>query len=229
MKKLTNLTKVLLTIALLLMVTASCGKSTIQSNTTAQVTQPGTSEPDTVPSTAEKVFEPWNDAYASFLREFPVSAFYDYSTFFLRDLDNNGVPELSILQRKNEGQIKILSVYSYDAHEDGVVKISERDDPNSFAGAFRISNNPRFPGLFSCSWGGGVERFGYLSVKDKTLEFEIVWIYDHSIDTFMNIDASPNKELIKESMDAFPPYEYSGNLIVEHNIKEDDILEVFGN
>ncbi|MCL2654626.1 MAG: hypothetical protein FWD65_02880 [Coriobacteriia bacterium] len=58
--------------------------------------------------------EPWQNAYAEFLKGFPALTDYDFSTFSLRDLDNDSVPELIIIQGKEDEQIKTLSVYSYN-------------------------------------------------------------------------------------------------------------------
>lgn len=91
------------------------------------------------------------EAYEAYLRSFPELNDYKYSSVALRDLDKNGVPELIIVQVDEVDGI--LKVYSYD---NSVHKIGEYSDPKIGISAIRISENPKFPGLFNQWWGGGM-------------------------------------------------------------------------
>lgn len=48
-------------------------------------------------------------------------------------------------------------------------KIGEYSDPKIGISAIRISKNPKFPGLFNQWWGGGVEHYGYLEVREQVI------------------------------------------------------------
>ena len=132
---------------------------------------------------------------------------------------------LSLIRQGNEkDQTRRLFVYSYD---DEVCRIGECDDPNSFAGTFLFSDHLEYPGLCSCKWGGGIERYGYLSIKDNQLVYEDLWLTDRTLDTPEQKDISNNKELINESINLFKPNEYDANILEEYPISVDGIKQVF--
>ncbi len=173
--------------------------------------------------TAVPELETWQDAYAEFLRSFPVHADKDVQTFSLRDLDNDGVIELIIIE--SDGVVEaLLSVYSYD---DNVYKVGDYTDPKIGVAGLRVSNNSMFPGLFTLWWGGGVEHYGYLTIQEGKLISEDLWYIDRTKDLPYQFELSDNIELVNESINAHPPYDYSENLLEMYLLEEGNIAEVF--
>ena len=167
--------------------------------------------------------EAWQEAYTTFLKDFSAKSNYDNHEFSLRDLDNNGIPELIIIQTHPAEEL--LTVYSYDRN---VREIGDYSNVKIAMAGLRISNNPMFPGLFTVWWGGGVEHYGYLTVKEGVLTYEDVWRNDHTLETPFQEEISNNKQLIKESIDAHPPSEYTDNLLKTYPFSNDAIDELFG-
>ncbi|MCL1858779.1 MAG: hypothetical protein FWF92_06050 [Oscillospiraceae bacterium] len=167
--------------------------------------------------------EEWRNAYIWFLGEFYIDTHDDniYS-FSLRDFDNNAIPELIILKSDmmNDG---VLEVHFYD--ESGIYKIGEYHDPKVAAG-YRVSDNPLFPGLFTLWWGGGKEYYGYLTVVESELIYEDVWLMDRTKESPVQTEISNNEQLIAESVNAHPPYDYPDNLLEMHLVNADNILEI---
>jgi hypothetical protein len=162
--------------------------------------------------------EAWQKAYAAFLKSFPVLADYEVYEFSLKDLDNSGVPELIIVQSNATGGI--LTAYSYD---DKVYKIGDYSDAKIGIAGLRVSNNLMYPGLFTCWWGGGVDHYGYLTVKEGRLTYEDLWYDDHLAAPPRQKELSGDKQLVKESRDAHPPYDYQDNLLKMYIINVDSI------
>lgn len=121
----------------------------------------------------------WQSAYIEHLKKLPApSDNLGYSTFGMRDLDKNGIPELLIIQQDSNALNAILTVYSYDSD---IYKIGDYSNPKKlFLGGFRFSNNPDIPGLFECWWGSGVEHYGYIYVKDRKLFYEYLYYDDRT-------------------------------------------------
>ena len=165
----------------------------------------------------------WPDAYAEFLIEFFESDNYYATEFSLRDLDENEIPELIILQFDNNQMTKLLTIYSYNSN---VYKIGECDNPGPLGSAPRFSNNPMFPGLFLEWYGGGIERFGYLSVKAGKLISEDLWCIDRSKEPPQENEISDNKLLINESMDIFLLFESRDSILEMILIDEDNVDEI---
>lgn len=161
-------------------------------------------------------------AYETYLREFPELQDYKYSGVVLRDLDKNGVPELIIVQVDEADGI--LKVYSY---ENSVCKIGEYSDPKIGISAIRISDNPQFPGLFNQWWGGGVEHYGYLEVREKRLIYEDLWYIDRTGPSPYQSKVSNNEALINESMNLFSDSNYMGNILDTVLINDENINKIF--
>lgn len=161
-------------------------------------------------------------AYETYLRSFPELNDYKYSSVALRDLDKNGVPELIIVQVDEVDGI--LKVYSYD---NSVYKIGEYSDPKIGISAIRISENPKFPGLFNQWWGGGMEHYGYLEVREKRLIYENLWYIDRTGASTYQSEVSNNEALISESMNIFSNDDYRGNILDTVLINDDNINKMF--
>lgn len=161
-------------------------------------------------------------AYEAYLRSFPELNDYKYSSVALRDLDKNGVSELIIVQVDEVDGI--LKVYSYD---NSVYKIGEYSDSKIGISAIRISENPKFPGLFNQWWGGGVEHYGYLEVREKRLIYEDLWYIDRTEPSPYQSNVSNNEALIRESMNIFSDDDYMGNILDTVLINDENINKIF--
>ncbi len=161
-------------------------------------------------------------AYEAYLRSFPELNDYKYSSVALRDLDKNGVSELIIVQVDEVDGI--LKVYSYD---NSVYKIGEYSDSKIGISAIRVSENPKFPGLFNQWWGGGVEHYGYLEVREKRLIYEDLWYIDRTEPSPYQSNVSNNEALIRESMNIFSEDDYMGNILDTVLINDENINKIF--
>lgn len=166
----------------------------------------------------------WKEAYAEFLRNFPGLTDNVVRCFSLRDLDDNGIPELIIIQGNGVANA-VLTVYSYDGN---VYKIGDYTDPKIGVSGLRISNNPIYPGLFTLWWGGGVEHYGYLKIGEGLLKHEDLWYMDRTKEPPQQNEISDDKQLINESIKAHPSYEYTDNLLNMHLINDDNINAIIG-
>lgn len=88
----------------------------------------------------------WKDAYATFLKNpdnikklLVIGDSIDDACFSLRDIDNNGVPELIVSAAHNQ----YWSVFTYDNHN-GI-----KDTGMGSKRGYLISSNAQYPGLFS--------------------------------------------------------------------------------
>lgn len=161
-------------------------------------------------------------AYEAYLRSFPELNDYKYSSVALRDLDKNGVSELIIVQVDEVDGI--LKVYSYD---NSVYKIGEYSDSKIGISAIHVSENPKFPGLFNQWWGGGVEHYGYLEVREKRLIYEDLWYIDRTEPSPYQSNVSNNEALIRESMNIFSEDDYMGNILDTVLINDENISKIF--
>jgi len=188
-----------------------------ESNSTAQTPTSSKESSTTQTSIDYSIFSEPESAYAAFIRnlfsgdEDPKNLYerdyldyYDsddkWNTmefyFVLKDLDNDGTSELVIMTNWMN-----VAVYTYS---DGLMKIGSR---NFASGTTRLffSDNPAYPGIFFFFVGGGLEHYGYISIKDNQFIYEDLWNEDYS-GFFVERDGrnrieelSNDKELIEES------------------------------
>ena len=113
-------------------------------------------EDEIVDPVIEEVSQEWRFAYAEILRNpinyviDPVLDFSDFS-FFLHDIDNNGIPEL-IIEHNCSTALYYCVAFTYT---DEVVPLGFIDFNLTYQ-QFHIWDNPDYPGLFT-----GWSRFGY--------------------------------------------------------------------
>lgn len=170
----------------------------------------------------DSTLEVWIEAYALFLMDFPALNDDDISYFSLKDLDNNDIPELIIEQRNgSESNYSILTVYAYD---NSVYKIG--DYKLIGAGGLHVSDQQEFPGLFHCTWGGGVENFYYLIVNGGELVCEQVLRIDRSGESPKQTELSDNNKLIEEVINVYESSEYPNNRLEMYPINDDSISEI---
>ena len=117
-----------------------------------------------------------------------------------------------------------LKVYSYDNR---VYKIGEYSDPKIGISGIRISENPEFPGLFNQWWGGGVEHYGYLEVREKQLIYEDLWYMDRTGAAPYQNQVSNKEALIRESMTLFSDDDDMGNILEPVLINDENIDKMF--
>jgi len=168
--------------------------------------------------------ETWQNAYTAFLKDLPVLPDKSTYSFALRNLDNEETPELLIIQQDENALNAVLTVYAYNGNVHKIGDYSNQKE--SFVGGFRFSNKLEFPGLFECWWGGGVEHYGYLSVKEKQLVFEDLWRMNLTSDTPQKTEISGNKELINESINVFPSDDNTDNLLEMHLVNNENIDKI---
>lgn len=164
------------------------------------------------------------EAYASFLRNYFGSTNYAVHEFALRDLDNNGMPEILVVQSNEDGGI--LTVYSYNGE---IYKIGDYSDSKIGISAFVVPENPELQGLFNLWWGGGIEHYGYLSVKDSNLTYEELYYIDRTGDAPEQVNISNNTELIERASNDFLETDKKGdNTLDMYLINEENISKILG-
>jgi hypothetical protein len=96
----------------------------------------------------------------------------DSIEFSIKDLDNSGIPEL--ITKRNGVDI---TVYTF---VDG--SLEDYGSQNFETGTTRLflSDNSLYPGVFSFYLGGGLNHYGYISIKDNKLFYEELWNEDYS-------------------------------------------------
>ena len=203
------------------------------SNNSTQITSEITEEPEYSTQSTTQPTEMWQEAYAEFLKEFPFLNNDDFSVlsredvfyqFCLKDLDNSGIPELLIFKTNMMCSDDIFYAYTYDGN---VCKLGEYSNrKRSFISWFRIPGDPLYPGLYECWHGGGQEYCQYLSVKDGELTCEYLWHMDRSGEEPLLTELYDNKQLVNDSIDAFPPYLYTENLLEVHFINDETIDKI---
>ncbi|MGN0492673.1 MAG: hypothetical protein ACI4F7_03410 [Acutalibacteraceae bacterium] len=113
-----------------------------------------------------------------------------------KDIDGNGYDELIVKENT------AVTVYSFNGD---VYEIGSHDFLTATARLF-YSENGRFPGIFCFTVSGGVNHYGYMTVKSNKLFLEELWEEDYSGITGNNTaikEISSNKELIAESKKAY--------------------------
>lgn len=130
-------------------------------------------------------------SYDELLEELIKSGKDIYYTY--KDIDGDGTDELLIHENTT------LTVYTL---ANGVEMVGEYD---FVTGTLRLlySDDPNFPGIFYFTVGGGKDHYGYLTIKDGSLNFEKLWEYEYSADPVKIYEISPNKQLIEESKAAY--------------------------
>lgn len=118
--------------------------------------------------------------------------------FSIKDLDNNGIPELIIAKNG----VNNISVYTFN---DTVVEIGNHNFETGTTRLF-FTDNSSYPGMFFYFVGGGLDHYGYITIKDNKLMYEELWNEDYSgiskeLGISRNIieEFSADKQLINES------------------------------
>lgn len=166
----------------------------------------------------EENVETWQDKYADVLEEKQNDS-TEPQSFFVKDINNNGVPELIICAHGT-----CLQIYSFDTGE--LINIGEHE---FYTGTIRylLSEDEQYPGIFCYFVGGGLEHYYYLEFNDN-LEIKELWNKDFT-DISKSLgkkrkkieNISEDKLLIKESKKVVKKNnDISFLKISENNIKE---------
>ena len=151
-------------------------------------------EPEKQPETPEK-FSYAN--YYDFLIGLCSNNPEKIASFFVKDLDNNGVDELIVDPDSS-------MEYSFYTIDNGVVKLIEKYD--FLTGTTRLleTNDEAYPGLICFTVGGGANHYVYLTIKDGQLSFEKIWDdnYSGTYDT-PTTEYTTDKKLIEVSANAY--------------------------
>ena len=153
---------ILLSALILLIALTGCGKTDASSTNSTASAQGQTNSVQS------------GEAYQAFLKDlYDTSSETEraYTSYYIRDLDNNGVDELMTFHEGLE-----MTVYTYD---NGVKKLDFHDFATGTTRLF-CSEVPSYPGFFEFHVGGGLEQYNYITLKNNALSFEKLWDDDFS-------------------------------------------------
>jgi hypothetical protein len=118
--------------------------------------------------------------------------------FLLKDLDNNGISELIIAKNG----VNNITVYTFN---DTVAMLGQHNFETATARLFS-SDHSAYPGIFCYFEGGGLDHYGYLTIRDNQVVYEELWNEDYSgISEELGIkrerveEVSSDKQMISES------------------------------
>ncbi len=133
----------------------------------------------------------WRDAYAEFLKSLYVKSEDTDKSFeyVVRDMDNNGVPELVLLNNEMK-----VTVYTYITE---VKKIGSIDFGTATT-QFFYTTEPVYSGIIYCHEGGGLEHYGYLRFENEKITREELWNEDYS---GISKELGKNRDKIEEVSD----------------------------
>lgn len=134
-------------------------------------------EPSKTPSTYGNLMKSFNENVPEF--------YYHY-----KDIDGNGVYELLILENC------ALYIYTYD--DNGVRQIGSHDFVTGTVRMFS-SQNPKYPGIFYFTVGGGCDHYGYLTLNGDNIVTTPLCEYYYSADEPYWVDINDDKEMIAEA------------------------------
>ena len=132
-----------------------------------------------------------------------MNSFYNQNPDFyyaVKDIDGNGVNELIILSNTT------ITVYT---NENGVKQLDSYDFVTGTVRMFS-SQNPKYPGIFYFTVGGGCDHYGYLTVNGDNIVTTPLCEYYYSADEPYWVDISDDKEMIAEAKAL-----YDGNRDIE--------------
>ena len=174
--------------------------------------------------TVQAAAEPWQDAYAAFLRGDDILRLYDYDTsdlrshlhFYLYDMDNDGVPELILQSFRDDLGMMLVPVYTYTNNTLKDLGIIPAYDGLS------IIENQNFPGIFSTRAYRSISHH-YSSIINNQLDsIEIYsedWFRGGADYGLTEIVYKRNDEWSKIIKD-FPTSVLNSNEITEANIQQ---------
>ena len=214
MKKFTVPFTVLLLLVFLMSILAACGVQQQGETQVPETAAPETDAPEEtkapetdVPTQTPEATAPagsdraaWDSSYEVFLSKIRKDAKEDYY-YALKDMDGDGTEELLL----HTPAKMTLSIYTFT---DRVVKVGSND---FWTGTLRLLHtaDPDYPGIIWFDVGGGMDHYGYITVKDGQMTMEPLWDYNYSgiapegEESEESIEYSEDKRLIEVSKQAY--------------------------
>ena len=142
--------------------------------------------------------------------------------FYLRDLDDNKIPELLVKYYDGKAKTQTFSVYSFN---EGIYKIGDLNSDLKKS-SLHLSDNEKFYGIYYTWYDNMVRHYGYLTLKNNKLEYQnlgyISWLFNGE----HIITLSAKKELLEDAKETFPDPNAESwplkNMIIFYTIKEKD-------
>lgn len=159
----------------------------------------------------------WQKGYIQFLHGYVILEDYEICEYALRDMNSDGVPELILLQTDMSAKA-LLEIYSF---KNAVFKTGEYGDIK-VGSALRVSDNLQYPGLFDVQWGGGIERYGYITVWEDLLVYECLWFDNLAPEEVAKENGKLGKNMVSDNKELI---ELSESLFLDGN--DNNILEMF--
>lgn len=158
--------------------------------------------------------EQWEAPYTEFLDDLQEKVQSDSESVYsyaIKDLDNNGIPEL--LVKKNG----TLSAYTY---ENQAVKHLGDSDEYGGTGRYLSSGDDEYSGMIIFCVYAGLEHYEYMTIKDNQLVTEELWNEDYSgISKELGKDRERIEELSSDKqLIALSKKAYAGNQDIEFKI-----------
>jgi len=153
--------------------------------------------------------EPWQDAYAEFLRtpeKYAEEEPHRAENFMLADMDNDGQPELIIAYYDGlQGGAIFANIYSYDGN---VSTVGRQID--MYYKTIYLSSDPSFPGVFVEGGRNSTFSCNYWTIKNNVFVEEPLWsdAYQFDIDEIVYEEFTGNKQLIAEAKKVISLYPY---------------------
>ncbi|MBQ6884426.1 MAG: hypothetical protein IJN56_01665 [Clostridia bacterium] len=121
-----------------------------------------------------------------------MNSFYNQNPDFyyaIKDIDGNGIKELIIMSNTT------ITVYT---NENGVKQLDSYDFVTGTVRMFS-SENPKYPGIFYFTVGGGCDHYSYMTLNNGYLNQTKLCEYYYSADEPYWVDVSDDKEIIAEA------------------------------
>jgi len=121
-----------------------------------------------------------------------MNSFYNQNPDFyyaIKDIDGNGIKELIIMSNTT------ITVYT---NENGVKQLGSYDFVTGTVRMFS-SENPKYPGIFYYTVGGGCDHYSYLTLNGDNIVTTKLCEYYYSADEPYWVDISDDKEMIAEA------------------------------
>lgn len=181
-------------LAFLLSVTlSSCGMADTESRMTADA---GTA----VSSGAAVLEEEWKGAYEAYLDQIykshknPDGCLF----YFCKNIDQTEIPELFVIDYEAVSEDH-MKVYTY---KNDVKQIGSRYITGTTM--LMYSEDSSCPGIFTFDVGGGLDRYGYITVQDgKSSEAELWTVKTGEEENGQRNEITSDKQLIRESQKAY--------------------------
>lgn len=133
------------------------------------------------------------EKYMEFLEQ------YDEVYYTFKDIDGDSRKELIIMENT------LITIYISD--EKNIKKIGSYDFVTGTVRLLYSDDAASYPGIFYYTVGGGIDHYGYLTIRDNKLVLENLWEENYaaeSIDSQNRIkEISSDKELINASKESF--------------------------